>query len=87
MTARVRGEIPKTMSVDTKPGEKLLFAFPENGYESCRKHVREHLVPGHVYTLADIAVSQSSTRIQLAECPGVWFNSVHFININEPGDK
>lgn len=71
------------MDLTTTPGTLVIFANPENGYEYDQKRAREFLNVGCAYTVAEIDVGDSSSRVRFEEYPGVWFNTVLFNNIEE----
>lgn len=69
----------KTMNIYSKPGTKVVFAYPDNGYPSEKETVKKlGLKLGEVYTVKMTIVSQSSTSVYLEEFPCISFNSVHF---------
>lgn len=57
---------------------KVLFCHTESGWPGQRVEAIRYAKPGHIYTVRDVEVGQSSTRITLEEFPGVDFNSVMF---------
>lgn len=57
---------------------RVLFCFPTHGYPHDRTHANERLRVGDIYTVRVMEVGQSSSRVQLEEVPGEWFNSVMF---------
>lgn len=74
----------RSMRLDTQPGDKVRFCFLTSGYETEVFDALDHLKPGHVYTVRDLDVGQSSSRVYLNEVPGRGFNAVLFANV-EPG--
>lgn len=73
-------ECEPSMRLDTQPGDKVVFAYPENGYPGEAAAASLALVPGRAYTIDRIQVGQSYTSVWLVEKPGAAFNSVHFAN-------
>ncbi len=70
---------PKDVAVlNCSPGDKLRFAYPNNGYESDQVSAKKHLELDKVYTLSRIRVDKWFTVVMLEEVPDVRFNSVLF---------
>ena len=65
------------MDVYSKPGTKVIFDAPENGYEFDQRTAKKYLKVGAVYTVAKTEVHSSSTDVYLVGFPGC-FNSVFF---------
>ncbi|MFE4029295.1 hypothetical protein ACFX4N_24395 [Priestia sp. YIM B13551] len=71
----------KTMSVEkTKPGDKLVCKYPDNGMRSDGIQAKKYLQLDKEYTVEHIQVYGSRTEVALKEFPGELFNSVHFMN-------
>lgn len=54
------------------------FAHPDAGYQGDQDLAAKHLTVGQVYVLSQLVVGRSASSIQLADFPGVAFNSVMF---------
>ena len=65
------------MNIYTKPGDKVVYAYPENGYPVDKAHAKRHLKFLEIYTIESIEVGDFHTSIKLIEV-SFWFNSVHF---------
>jgi hypothetical protein len=73
---------PQVMRTDSKPGDKIVFSFPENGYPHDREYAKAMLVLGQVHTLRKIEVGDCHTHVWL-EGFVLPFNSVQFSNAPE----
>jgi hypothetical protein len=73
----------RVMSLDTKPGDKVLFDKPNQGYEWDVECTKKYLVVGNQYTVERIEVGDSSSEVYFREVPDVGFNTVHFQNVEE----
>lgn len=71
------------MRIYCKPGHKIVFAYPGNGYRSDQIDAEEYLLEGNVYTVAKTEVGAMHTNVWLKEVPGVAFNSVLFEDYRE----
>jgi hypothetical protein len=71
-----------SMRLDTKPGERVVFMFPDRGDSVDVLDGKRHLVVGEAYTVAALDVRNFVTYVILRECPQVFFNSVQFVNVN-----
>lgn len=71
-------EPPRTMNILATRGDKVVFAYPDNGTEWDSKHAWNHLDEGEVYTVDRTIVHRSRTDVYLKEFKDVSFNSVHF---------
>ena len=71
------------MSLDTKPGDKVLFDKPNQGHERDTQRALKHLVVGDEYTVERLDVAEWSSEVFFKEVPGVGFNTVHFQNVQE----
>ncbi|GEM_PF-1133563 len=76
-------EPPETMDIHSKEGAKVVFEYPDNGYEYDKERALKLLRVGGIYTVACTNVYQSSTEVFLKEIKGVSFNSVLFKNLEE----
>jgi len=74
------------MDLTTTPGTLVVFSNPENGYEFDRIRAKAYLDVGIAYTVAEIDVGDSSSRVRFEEHPDVWFNTVLFDNIDNVYD-
>lgn len=72
-----------SMSTSTKPGNKVIFSFPDAGYDSDIELAKEYLVLGERYTIKSIRVDKFYTDIILKEVPDIIFNSIQFKNVRE----
>jgi hypothetical protein len=73
-----------TMDIEeTESGDKVIFVFPNNGWDHDKKHALEYLKEGETYTVSYIEIHSWHTDVYLREVPNVPFNSVHFANIKE----
>lgn len=59
-------------------GRKVVYKYPDNGYESEAEKVKQLLELGREYKIHDIFISQSRTEIELEEFPCIRLNSVYF---------
>lgn len=75
-------DLPETMDIYSEPGTKVIFKYPNNGRDYDKSQALENLTMYATYTVENIQVGQSSSHVQLKECPHMRFNSVHFANIN-----
>ena len=66
------------MDIYSPHGTKVIFAFPDNGYEPDIKRAKEYLAVGFEYTVDSTIVHGSYTDVILKEFPNVKFNSVQF---------
>lgn len=66
------------MNIYALPGSKVIFAYPDSGYESDQERAKKYLKVGEIYTIKEIRVHDWSTEVFLEEVPGVAFNSVLF---------
>lgn len=69
-----------SMDINTKAGEKIVFANPTAGIESQRKRAKENLLIGSSYIIRKISVYGWHTDVYL-EGFNRPFNSVLFDNI------
>lgn len=71
----------ETMNIHTPSGYKVIYAFPENGWDDTEKYNESiGLVVGETYTVEDTEVYSSYTTVYLKEFPDKSFNSVNFAN-------
>lgn len=70
------------MSLDTKPGDKVLFDKPNQGYEHDTERATNHLTVGDQYTVEHLEVAKWSSEVFFKEVPGVGFNTIHFQNVD-----
>lgn len=71
------------MDVRTPIEAKVVFAFPDNGYNGEGKDASKFIGVGQVYTVKKLEVERSSSRVELKEVPGQQFNTVLFENWEE----
>ena len=62
-------------------GDKIIFAYPDWGYDSDQKQAKKYLQLNKKYTLKEIEIRQSHSTVKLVEIPHEWFNSIHFVNL------
>lgn len=67
----------------TKPGDLVVFRYPENGYESDTKRALELLTPGETYKVTEVRIRNWSTDVYLEGFTQA-FNSVQFANTQSP---
>ena len=70
-----------TMNIRTPAGQKVRYAFPENGYPYQQDVASAHLQVGGVYTVERTEIDSWTTDVYLKEFPDVRFNSVLFENL------
>lgn len=66
------------MNIYAKEGSKVVFANPNNGYQSDKKQCERLLTLNAVYTINATDVGSSHTDVYLKEFPDEVFNSVMF---------
>lgn len=67
-----------TCGPTTHVGQRVVFAFPKNGYEHDVQTAAKYLTPDATYTVSSVRVEGWSTDLTLEEVPHVRFNSVQF---------
>lgn len=73
--------LDETMNIYTPAGYKVMYAFPESGYELDKEYNEKiGLVVGQEYTVSGTDVGGSYTTVYLEEFPDESFNSVNFAN-------
>lgn len=77
----------ETMNVNADEGDKIIFSYPENGYEYDQEKAQKHLEVGQEYTVSYTEVSGYSTAVHLKEVPDISFNSVMFSDVINRKDK
>lgn len=74
-------DIPQEMFGEPVPvNRKVLFCFTDRGYDYDINLARQYLAPGHIYTAMAITVGSCSSVVELAEFPGIRFNTIMFID-------
>ena len=69
----------KTLNINTaKVGDKVIFAYPNNGYPMEQERALQHLVVGKEYTIKFVDINDWSSVVCLDEIPRPLFNSVLF---------
>ena len=68
------------MRIDTKPGEKVIFARPNAGMDAHIAQAATHLTVGNTYTVTRVEAGSWLTLVYLQEVPDIGFNSVMFNN-------
>lgn len=66
------------MNIYAEHGDKVIFAFPNNGYQSDADQCAKYLKLDETYTVDHTMAHRSSTDVFLIEVPGQRFNSVMF---------
>lgn len=69
------------MRFDTRVGEKIRFTKINVGFDCQRDQALRLLKYNGVYTVSSLKVSNYSSRVELVEHPGIWFNCLFFINV------
>lgn len=64
--------------LEGKRGDKVMFAYPENGYPHDVEDAAKYLVHGNTYTVDHVDVGNWASRIYLIEIEGRSFNTVQF---------
>jgi hypothetical protein len=70
------------MSLETKPGECVVFDKPNLGYNEDTEQALKYLVVGQEYKVLIVDVGDCSSVVFLEEVPGVPFNTAHFRNMS-----
>lgn len=71
-----------TMSIEAKKGDKIIFAYPDAGYEPDQLNAKKYLKINQVYTVFKTKISHWHTKVWLKEVPDIPFNSVLFKDVN-----
>lgn len=72
------------MDIYSKPGTKVIYAYPENGWDDDKKWLKKfNLVVGQEYTVDYIEVDNSHSYVYLKEFPNQSFNTVNFSAASE----
>jgi hypothetical protein len=66
------------MNIYAKNGDKVIFCYPDNGYEHDQEYCKKHLTLNGVYTVELTEVGQSYSSVILQEIPNKSFNTVMF---------
>lgn len=72
-----------TMHIQSNPGTKVVFKYPDNGYKYDSELASKKLLYNAIYTVKVINIGQSHSYVELVEKPGIKFNTVHFTNLEE----
>jgi hypothetical protein len=75
---QIRGQEFPSMDIYSRRGTKVVFCFPQNGYDFDKDIANKCLFVGHIYTVDWIDVHSCSSSVHLVEVPGVSFNTVLF---------
>lgn len=67
------------MDMYSKPGTRVVFAYPEAGYNPDIERAAKHLTLGETYTVEITDVHSWHTDVFLEEFPGIPFNHVMFV--------
>lgn len=73
------GESAPTCGANTRIGDRVLFAHPDNGWADEGKRAQQYLRVGRAYTVSDVDAGQSLTRFGIEGIHGHEFNSVLFM--------
>ena len=71
------------MNIYAQRGDKVVFAYPKNGWEGVVQTAKTYLKGGQIYTVDYTEVGQSRTYVYLIEFPEAPFNSVQFEDVVE----
>ena len=78
----------KTMNIYAEPGSKVIYAYPDNGHDSCKAQIRAYeLRLGAEYTVERTSVGQSSSYVFFREFPGIPFGTSNFRDATEVEDE
>lgn len=80
---RLFNEVPQTMDIYSRKGDKVRYSFPDNGRDHEQKHTKGKLKLGEVYTVEGTMVFPSHTKVVLQEFPTESFNSVLFEGLGD----
>jgi hypothetical protein len=71
------------MNIYAKEGDKVVYAYPENGYKPEQEKAAKMLELGKTYTVQATDVDSWATQVYLKEFTNVAFNSVLFEDLDE----
>ena len=71
------------MDINSPPGTKVKYVFPENGYPHDQEHGKKFLKLGETYTVKKTVIHKWSTDVWLEEVPETVFNSVLFAKVEK----
>ena len=66
------------MNIYAEEGEKVIFAYPQCGYDGDKTRAAKYLEVGKEYTVSWTEVGGFSSVVYLEEFPNVPFNTVMF---------
>lgn len=69
------------MNIYAQRGDKVRFAFPDDGYPNSIERDKELLTVGEVYTVDYVEVGSGISYVYLFEVPDEGFNTVKFEDI------
>ena len=69
------------MDINSPKGTKVIYAFPDAGYEYQIKIAQKHLILNNVYTVEYTHIYSWRTDVYLKEVPNIAFNSCLFKEI------
>ena len=69
------------MNIYAKSGDKVVFSYPDNGYDGDREDGKKYLEVGRTYTVVATEIHNWNTDVWLEEVPNVRFNSVLFSDV------
>ncbi len=72
----------KVMPYDSPEGTKVIHD-KVRGHEEDMENARKYLEIGKIYTVKETKYNSFITFVELKEVPGVLFNSVNFITLND----
>jgi hypothetical protein len=71
------------MNIYAKEGDKVVYAYPENGYKPEQEKAAKMLELGKTYTVQATDVDSWATQVYLKEFTNVAFNSVLFEDLDK----
>lgn len=71
-----------SMNIWSKKGHKIKVTklSINNGYTHDSQKAKKYLTVGRIYTVENIDVYDFHSSVEIRELPGIWFNSVNFID-------
>ena len=70
-----------TLNIYATPGTRVRYTGL-NGYDADKEHANKYLVKGNIYTVRSIDISSWGSKVEFEEGPGLFFNTVHFKEID-----
>lgn len=75
-------EPPKTVDMNSKHGDKIVYLFPKNGSQYDQEECKRLLEYKMIYTVDAVDIGNYITYVKLKELGDEWFNAVMFDNYN-----